>query len=509
MDPSYNNTVLFASAAAQASYMVGKTRFNLTNYTYQRIKKGVARVGIKADSLYNCNYMMFQNTAFGSKWFYAFITSVEYVNNQASDIFFEIDVLQTWLFDYDAKECYIERMHTPTDVIGEHIEPEPVSPGEYVFHDYSDIGNITDEIKLSDLCVVAAVTDASGQGSSNGKVYNRVYGGATLTAFELTDTDGINDFLSGYVSQPDAVVGLYMCPRIFAKDGTDPINPGGEEIKQNSIFDGYILNPPPTEQNGADLDGYIPKNNKLYTYPYNYYHIDNGTGQGLSLRYEFFDKRKPEFLLSGTVTQPVTVSIFPQKYKGASNPKTESISITNYPMCSWNVDAYKAWMAQNSVPLAIDTGVSAVSAIGSLLTGNIGGAVQTGVGAAANIAKQNYTASIAADISKGNFNNGGVNVSIGQQSFFGGRCTINRNSAKMIDDFFTMYGYQVGIIGIPPRKNRPHFTYVKTNDANIEGNIPADDCKKIAEAYNAGITFWVKPEEVGQWSVLNNKPGGG
>lgn len=54
------------------------------------------RVEKKAEDLYDCNYLAFQNTSFGSKWFYAFITSVEYVNNITSEITFEIDVLQTY-----------------------------------------------------------------------------------------------------------------------------------------------------------------------------------------------------------------------------------------------------------------------------------------------------------------------------------------------------------------------------------------------------------------------------
>ena len=37
------------------------------------------------------------------------------------------------------------------------------------------------------------------------------------------------------------------------------------------------------------LDGYTPKNKKMYTYPYNFFNMDNGNGSNLQLRYEFFD----------------------------------------------------------------------------------------------------------------------------------------------------------------------------------------------------------------------------
>lgn len=96
LDTTYGHTIYFSDASSQQTYFTGKQKYNLGNYTYQRVKKGVARVGIKSDNLYDCNYMMFQNTSYGTKWFYAFITSVEFVNNECSEITFELDVMQTW-----------------------------------------------------------------------------------------------------------------------------------------------------------------------------------------------------------------------------------------------------------------------------------------------------------------------------------------------------------------------------------------------------------------------------
>ena len=93
LDTTYDHTIYFDSATAQYNYFVGLQKYNLNNYTYQRVKRGMARVGIKADNLYDCNYMMFQNTAYGDKWFYAFITSVEFVNNECAEIYFELDVM--------------------------------------------------------------------------------------------------------------------------------------------------------------------------------------------------------------------------------------------------------------------------------------------------------------------------------------------------------------------------------------------------------------------------------
>ena len=100
LDNTYDHTIYFSDESSQIAYFQGLQKYNLANYTYQRVNRGVARVGIKSDLLYDCNYIMFQNTNFGSKWFYAFITSVEYLNNETSEIRFEIDDIQTWFFEY-------------------------------------------------------------------------------------------------------------------------------------------------------------------------------------------------------------------------------------------------------------------------------------------------------------------------------------------------------------------------------------------------------------------------
>ena len=121
LDKTYDHTIYFSSENAQISYFQGLTKYTFTEQTYQRVQRGKARVQRKAEDLYDCNYMMFQNSSFGNKWFYAFITSVEYVNNITSEISFEIDVMQTWFFDYTLEDCFVEREHSVTDNIGDNL----------------------------------------------------------------------------------------------------------------------------------------------------------------------------------------------------------------------------------------------------------------------------------------------------------------------------------------------------------------------------------------------------
>ena len=93
-----------------------------------------------------CNYMAFENTAFAGHMFYAFITDVAYVNNKTCEIFYELDVMQTFLFDAHLEECWVVREHSASDSLGEHILSEPVDPGPVIIDSYEtplDFGDYT------------------------------------------------------------------------------------------------------------------------------------------------------------------------------------------------------------------------------------------------------------------------------------------------------------------------------------------------------------------------------
>lgn len=496
LDNTYDHTLYFANATAQYNYFAGQVKKNCVNYTYQRANKGVMRIEGKADNYYDCNYLMFQNTSFGTKWFYAFINNVEYVNNETTDVFYEIDVMQTWLFDAHVEECFIERQHSLSDAIGDNIIPEPLELGEYVMNDYAPVVNMVDMV----VCLAIVDTD----GHSFGNLYDGIYGSAQLLVYDSTDVTNIDAKIDEYAQKPDSIISMYMLPKALI-GGTVPAShvlPYG----QGGITT-HVVAPAVTKQD--TLNGYLPKNGKMYTYPYNFYHVDNASGSDLSLRYEFFENLRPSLEIGGTVTQPVAVILRPSRYKGVVSEQfenrtlnTESIQLNNYPMCSWNVDAFQAWIAQNSLPIVYD--VMRTASWGMMLHPSTTMGTEDNCTRTGNLLMDIYRASIQADISKGNFNNGGVNTSLHTQQFYGGRCSVSYQFAKMIDDFFTMYGYAVKGIGRLNRSGRPHWNYVKTVGCVISGSVPAGDTRKIISIYDRGITFWRNANEVGNYELDNS-----
>ena len=213
LDPSYQNEIYFASSTAQYNYFSSKAKYTLQNYSYQRTGVGVIRVGLPESGLHDCSYLMFQNTTYEAKWFYAFIVDTEYVNDNTSDVFYVIDEVQTWLFDMILKPSMIERNQVTAneDTIGANINPEPVSLAEYIY----DVPNNYQLVDLYNCNVIIQVCDVS-DAVTYGTRFDGNFSGASLYAFNFSGDSStmipILDFIAQYSQRPDAILGIYLVP---------------------------------------------------------------------------------------------------------------------------------------------------------------------------------------------------------------------------------------------------------------------------------------------------------
>ena len=251
----------------------------------------------------------------------------------------------------------------------------------------------------------------------------------------------------------------------------------------------------------------------MFTYPYNFFQVDNGTGSSLAIRYEFCDSGYPNFELCYALTSPVTFTLRPMNYKGVHESggrnkplRTEQLSISDSPKCSWNMDTYKAWLSQNAIPMLADTaGAVGGHEIMQTANGDLGANADVGlINHFINSGKKIYRAAIAADQIRGHSTTN-CNIASLSNGFYGGRISVNKENAKRIDDFFYMFGYATNKIKTPNLDSRPHWNYVKCLDVDLMGNIPVDSMSKIKKIMQRGITFWKNPTEVGNYA-LDNRP---
>ena len=87
--------------------------------------------------------------------------------------------------------------------------------------------------------------------------------------------------------------------------------------------------------------------------------------------------------------------------------------------------------------------------------------------------------------------------------FWVGFKTIKAEYARVIDDYFSMYGYKINRVKIPNVTGRPNWNYVQTSDLNAIGAIPVPDMAKLKQMFNAGVTFWHSGANVGNYTLGN------
>ena len=136
LENDYKHTLYFSSLTAQTNYFLGRKVANVdvgSDFSYQR-KDQIIRYPKDYDKLVGCNYVMYKNASYSNKWYYAFITKMEYINDGMTAITIETDVIQTWMFDYTVKKSFVEREHCKEDKIGLHTVPEQLETGDYIIN---------------------------------------------------------------------------------------------------------------------------------------------------------------------------------------------------------------------------------------------------------------------------------------------------------------------------------------------------------------------------------------
>lgn len=492
IDKDYRNTFSWASLTEQTNFFLGKTQNFYTDFSYMRKNEGrPIRIPNKIESMWDVSYLMFQNSNYGNKWFYAFITDMQYVSENVTDVYFEIDMMQTWYFDMDIKDCYVEREHVSDDTIGKHLVDENLNTGEYIQRSTMNVP------ELQDLSIVISSTSDNLGNASTGDVYAGVYSGNAYYAYN--GSSGVNTFIDDLntLGKTDAINNIFLMPTYLIPSGNSaPIVASGSP-NPNSI-DKQL------DKNNSDLDGYVPRNKKLLSYPYNFLLVKAGTDETAIFRPEYFsDPNIMEFFITSDLGPSPTVFLIPKNYKGNPENFEELMTLKDYPICDWTSDIYKIWKAQNAVSSKVAIAGSALSLISGMATGNAIGMASGAISMAQSIG-QFYEKSVIPNADHGHAGGGG-NVAIGNQNFNFYYKTIRAEFAQIIDNYFDRYGYKVNQLKVPNFRTRLNWNYLKTHECNISGNIPNNDLSKIHSIFNQGITFWHN-DAVGQYTGRDNSP---
>ena len=512
------NQINFSNATAQYNYFNSLPKLEVDNFTYQR-KDNVIRYPAHIDSILEYNYVMYQNENYTNKWFYAFITNMEYVNDNMTYITIKTDVYQTWQFNMQWKQSFTEREHVNDDYVGQHTIPEDIETGDFIVNSHTVDTNM-DNIG-SDLCyIVSSAVEIYGAVENNklpmatGQIYNGIYSG---TKFYRFDSAGVAQAAIESLAdkgQIDAVNGVFLAPKTLAirkTTGTQTLF----EIEESSGSKNYNIS---ISKNYSNVNGYTPVNKKVLCRLYNYLMVSNNNGNSYVYNYEDFTDSSCTFTVKMAITPGCSIRMTPTRYKGATEADEYSINMGKLPICSFPCDMYTNWLTQNSInvlgttitsdDLNIGSSVlSGLTSVGSMASGYGGLSGATGVANSlfgignAMITKKQHD--LIPPQTRGNLNAGDVITSSNKNNFHFYKMSIRYEYAKIIDKYFSMFGYKVNEVKIPNLTGRTNWNYVKTIGANIEGNIPEGDLNEIKSIFNNGVTLWHNPATYLDYSQSN------
>ena len=512
------NQINFANATDQYNYFASLPKLVIDNCTYQR-KDDVMRLPYHIDDIINYNYVMYRNEAYGNKWFYAFITNMEYSSDHMTFVTIKTDVYQTWQFQLDFKRSFVEREHVNNDGIGVNLLNEQLPVSDYVVNSFSDYDFCSG---LSDCYVIVQISellaDMASTFSGRRKVYGGIPSGCWYVGIDPTELDNLSNLIMAYdqSGKADALISMFLLPKSILpsiQSISFEIHVGSSTYSVDCFTipdsDSYITLGTKTWTRPTTLDGYQPKNAKLYTYPYSCLMVTNNGGSDLIYKWEYTsDKSNCNFSLSGVPTQGMSAKLTPTNYLRTITVEggySWSISTQNFPTISWLSDYYLNWQATNGTNGIVQSTGELVNKLdqpaGTFpeFIGKVFNDVMGGVGDYLGnlftnvknvITGEGWQAKVVPDQAKGNVNSGDINFAIGKIGFTGYCMSINAETAKSIDDFFSMFGYLVNVSKVPNITGRRYWNYVKTIGANIEGNIPQGDMDEIKSLFDRGITIW-------------------
>lgn len=559
---------------AELAYYIHTPIGGLTGYSYQRLNRNYMRIQGKTDDYRNCNYMSFVNNSHSSKKFYAFIDDVEYVNENTVELSYTIDVMTTYSNRLNVHPCFVEREHSITDKIGDNLVPENVNTGDLLRKWNGDVlfnrflavlitneplpdrfpcynrPNLYWKLKMD------YTPDAGGLAWNGAPANMFVYAG-----FLVNDQDDsffgnpdsrdyyyLQDFRpwdkeSGLPTYPsnlnmtlDAVLWAIGKGEISGISASNiigcyiyPADIGKRDNVQSALTYGYggfcglkqtiQVNRPTVFNSGTSADNYTPKNNKLFTYPFCYLSLSNHNGKVATYKFENWWTPFYAFGWVGLITPPAYVLLYPQNYLGSQDNMELGVGLSGLPTPAYKSDQYATWLQSNSESFNWSNIAAVLGGIGGI-AGGVATANPIAITAGATSLFQSVGSALAttADIQNtppqmfGQVDSSNLWTTIAQYGFTFYTHMLRPENAKIIDDYFSMFGYATNRLKTPnifaesADKLRPHWNYVKTAGADFVAlESSGSVSQKINDILDNGVTFWNHLREIGNYD-LDNSP---
>lgn len=529
--PDNTNQIYFDNATHQNQYFTSRVYKTSNNLTYQRDYQVYALQAEYDNTITSCNYLRYRNNNYGNKWFYAFITSIRYVNPNTVYIDFILDAYQTFMFDITWKDCFIERSHVRDDTLGAHTLDE----GIHVGNRYSKEVNVswpgTDvfagNVNVVPIIFLAAAYVFPSSGDPTERIITaNVQGTPTTLAVWFPNFDVIKtaplfqmqQFLKllQNSSKSNAIVASVAIPEHIAR-GTWNTMKGVEgaitevQADPKAIESGAYLqisNQQFIDSVNATLTltplmSYTPRNKKLYCYPFTYFVLSSNQGENVTIKTEWLPETQPpvgdpdrELKLSLSANISPDSSYFCKVTNANSTSRALTCTMAQLPQVATASSTYANWLAGHMASITSGIlanglqifGGTAATVSGAGASAGIGGITSGVNGIIGTIGNLIDAEKMPASLNSSGGSTG--NAAINNRRFSLYQQVLNPDMYASIDQFFDMYGYKVNMNGTPDFYCRAYWQYFKIPIVNITGNVPAEYMNQIKSTFQNGVTLW-------------------
>lgn len=470
--------------------------------------------------------------------YYIFCDVVEWLSNHTVILHYSYDYWQTYGHRITFKKSFVEREHVSDDTFGKHIIDEGLPVDEYKVQSSTLVNGDNDGMYF---CICASdTTDVMSKAANEqipigGVCKPSKYEQSTMILFS-DDLELVNFYLGRMVDEnkEQGIQGLYCVPKVAIPSGIQhqgyDWDTGESELKyigmsnaNASLLSAHVNRP-------NNIDGFSSiKNNKCFTYPYCFANITNNNGASIKGQFELSnDKSKVDFRYYFTCLEGGNSFGFLYNYDGVEKNFDKSISGQFNMELPYVTNTFSAYLSANANTISnarewaeFDYSANKMGMTGGELTlgttekifetGKSLLSTNLGVGDVINLLfgsstqnqrleNEKYRKLDAIDASlndvksRANISHGAyignAPIIANELGFKMQVITVTAENIKMIDNYFSMFGYKVNIIKKPQFNSRPQWNYIKTAGINIVGNVPQDALRAIKAMFDGGVTLW-------------------
>lgn len=528
VDRNYNNVLSYSEDEMLSLCQTNKV-IEADNYSFIRTNQTIL-CDFDYEICLQANYIAFQNPDYSNKWFFAWIDEVNYKGDNNTEIVYTIDSWSTWFDYWQAQTCFVVREHVNDDTIGANTVDEGLNVGEVIQE------RVTEDLSYSNQFGywIAVASNWEIKDDSTGEeildtdkgtqyagitVYNNVVFGTQIFLIKINQ---LSDFVNLYLllsrtnldGHIEDVQSIFILPNVAINEGNLTYHTAKLITNEFGFYtmsystDIRSFN---TEiEKISSFSDYTPINNKCFVYPYNYIFVSNNNGSNNIYKYELFNSDSCIFENQFAISIGGSGRIVPKNYKNMDTNDDEALALGKYPTCAWSSDAFTNWLTTQGVNIAVNTALLAAGIASTVATGGVTLPVVAGatMSVASNIGSNIgsfHQANLMPNISGGQAT-GDIIWGSDRNKFTIRQMRVKTEYIKIIDNYFTRFGYKINRVKVPNITGRQNFNFVEIGSEDVigYGTVPSNYMDNINNACRKGVTIWHNHINLGNFNVSNN-----